>query len=176
MRWAPLLLLVLVLSSTHFCFAQKSFLFVKKNGHKVRTWTEGDNIRLRLVNDDLIEGRILLLRNDTIYINDLAFKSNFVKQVILKRREKKPFPVTGLQLLYITGGVGLATVGMKASGWETTGRALLYSSVIGYGPILISAITRNLNLRRKQYELGGKFQLQVLDFYLPSQPRNKAAF
>jgi hypothetical protein len=174
MRWARPLLLASVIFSTHFCFAQKSFLFVKKNGHKVRTWTEGDLIRLRLVNDDIIEGRILLLRNDSIYINDLAFKSSFVKQVILKRKEKKPFPVTGLQLLYITGGVGLATVGMKASGWETTSKALLYSSVIGYGPILMSAITRNLNLRRKQYEIGGKFRLQVLDFYLAPRSSNRA--
>jgi hypothetical protein len=174
MRWAPLLLLFSVLFSTHFCFAQKSFLFVKKNGHKVKTWMEGDIIRLRLVNDDLVEGRIVLLRNDSIYINDLAFKSNFVKQVILKRKEKKSFPVTGLQLLYITGGVGLAAVGMKASGWETTGRALLYSSIIGYGPVLISAITRKLNLRRKQYEIGGKFRLQVLDFYMPEQSTKKA--
>ena len=173
MRWAPLLLLTSIVFSTHFCFAQKSFLFVKKNGRKVRTWTEGDIIRLRLVNDDIIEGRILLLKNDSIHINDLAFKSNFVKQVILKRKEKKPFPVTGLQLLYITGGVGLATVGMKASGWETTPRALLYSSVIGYGPILVSAITRKLNLRRKQYDIGGKFQLQVLDFYMPPASSNR---
>jgi len=107
MRWVPILLLLVAILSTDICSAQKSFLFVKKKGHKVRTWMEGDIIRLRLVNDDLVEGRILLLRNDSIYINDLAIKSTFVKQVILRRREKKPFPVTPLQLLYITGGVGL---------------------------------------------------------------------
>ena len=176
MRWASLLLLIFIQLSAGNCAGQKSFLFVKRNGHKVKTWTEGDIIRLRLVNDDLVEGRILLLKNDSIYINDLAFKSNFVKKVILERKEKKPFPVTGLQLLYITGGVGLATVGMKASGWETTGRALLYSSVIGYGPILISAITRKLNLRRKEYKIGGKFSLQVLDFYLSPEPVEHRSF
>jgi len=174
MRWVPILLLLIAILSTDICSAQKSFLFVKKKGHKVRTWMEGDIIRMRLVNDDLVEGRILLLRNDSIYINDLAIKSTFVKQVILRRREKKPFPVTPLQLLYITGGVGLATVGMKASGWETTERALLYSSVIGYGPIMISAVTRRLNLRRKQYRMGGKFHLQILDFYMNPKPPERA--
>ena len=174
MRWASLLLIVSIVFTTQFCFAQKSFLFLKKNGNKVRTWTEGDIIRLRLMNEDIIEGRILLLRNDSIYINDLAFKSNFVKQVIFKRKEKKPFPVNGLQLLYITGGVGLSTLGIKAAGWETTGRALLYSSIIGYGPVLISAITRNINIKRKQYKIGDKFRLQVLDFYMPAQSLNRA--
>ncbi|MES1214542.1 MAG: hypothetical protein ABUT20_03410 [Bacteroidota bacterium] len=174
MRWPLLLLLVPVIFCTQLCSAQHSFLFVKKNGRKVRTYTEGDNIRLRLINDDLVEGRILLLKNDSIYINDLAFKSNFVKQVILRHKEKKPFPIDGVQALYIAGGVALATVGMKASGWATTGQALLYSSIIGYGPILITAAYRSLHLRRKHYDIGGKFRLQILDFYMPPQSNNKA--
>jgi len=168
MKWSAPLLLLVILFASEYCDAQQSFLFLKKNGHKKRTWTEGDIIRLQLVNDDLLEGRILLLRNDSIYINDLAFRTGDVKRVIVKRKERKPFPVNGVQALYIAGGVGLATVGMKTAGWtETYGKALLYSSVIGYGPILLSAAMQHMNLRRKHFDIGIKFRFQVLDFYVP---------
>jgi len=176
MKWSSLLLLIFTLFLTQICFAQKSFLFLKKNGHKKRIWTEGDIIRLRLVNDDVLEGRILLLRNDSIYINDLAFRTEDVKQVLIKRKEKKPFPVDALQMAYITGGVALSTIGMKAAGWATTGKALLYSSIIGYGPILISFATRNVNLRRRHFNIGKKFRLQVLDFYIPQPSSKQRAF
>ncbi len=92
MKWPSLLLLLFTLFLTQVCLSQQSFLFLKKNGHKKRTWTEGDIIRLRLVNDDVLEGRILLLRNDSIFINDLAFRTGDVKQVLLKRKEKKTVP------------------------------------------------------------------------------------
>jgi hypothetical protein len=177
MKWLIPLLLLSVLFTSECCEAQQSFLFLKKNGRKKRTWTEGDIIRLRLVNDDLLEGRILLLRNDSIYINDLAFRTEDVKQVIVKRREKKPFPINGLQALYIAGGVGLSTVGMKTAGWaETYGRALWYSSVIGFGPILLSAVVQQMKLKRAHFEIGKKFRLQVLDFYLPPPPKENKAF
>jgi hypothetical protein len=162
------LLLLFALFVAEKSDAQQSFLFLKKNGHKKRIWTEGDIIRLQLVNDDLLEGRIQLLRNDSIFINDLVFRTGDVKKVILKRKNKKPFPIDGIQALYIAGGVALSTIGMKTAGWtETYGKALLYSSIIGYGPILISAVTQQLNLRRKHFNIGKKFRLQVLDFYLP---------
>ncbi len=175
MKQSLLLLLLLSLFASEYTDAQRSFLFLKKNGRKKRIWTEGDIIRLRLVNDDLLEGRILLLRNDSIYINDLAFRTEEVKQVIIKRREKKPFPINGLQALYIAGGVGLSTLGMKTAGWtETYGRALWYSSIIGFGPILLSAAVQHMNLRRTHFNMGKKFRLQVLDFYMPPQQNNKA--
>ena len=177
MKWPSLLLLMFALLLTQICLSQKSFLFLKKNGHKKRIWTEGDIIRLRLVNDDVLEGRILLLKNDSIYINDLVFRTGDVKQVLLKRKEKKPFPVDGLQMLYITGGVGLSTLGMKVAGWvKTTPKALLYSSIIGYGPILLSAVTRNLNLKRRHFNIGKKFRLQILDFYMPQPTSKQRAF
>lgn len=177
MKKTFLLLLVCCLLRTDYADAQQSFLFLKKNARKKRIWTEGDIIRLRLKNNDLLEGRIILLRNDSIYINDLAFRTKDVKQVIINRREKKPFPVDGLQALYITGGVGLSTVGMKTAGWtKTYGRALWYSSIIGFGPILLQAGLQHLNLRRTHFNIGKKFRLQVLDFYLPAPVKEKKAF
>ena len=175
MKWYALLLLFFVSSASMYAEAQQSFLFLKKNGHKKRIWTEGDIIRLQLVNDDLLEGRIQLLRNDSIFINDLVFRTGDVKRVILKRRQNKQFPIDGKQALLITGGVGLATLGLKTAGWtETYGKALLYSSIIGYGPILISYATQQMHLRRRHFNIGKKFRLQVLDFYMPApQPSAK---
>ncbi len=166
-RFTPLLLISFLFTAVH-PHAQQSFLFLKKNGHKKRIWTEGDIIRLQLVNDDLLEGRIQLLRNDSIFINDLVFRTGDVKRVIIKRKESRPFPISGTQALLITGGVGLSTLGMKTAGWtETYGKALLYSSIIGYGPILISYATQHMHFRRKHFDIGKKFHLQVLDFYMP---------
>ncbi|MGC4035628.1 MAG: hypothetical protein QM764_06670 [Chitinophagaceae bacterium] len=166
-----LLLLIFSLFASKDGDAQQSFLFLKKNGHKKRTWYEGDVIRLRLVNGDLLEGPIKLLKNDSIYINDLVFRTEDVQQVIIKRRDKKPFPINGVQALYIAGGVGLATVGMKTAGWTPTyGRAFWYSSIIGFGPIMISYIAQHLHFKRTHIDIGGKFRLQVLDFYLPPTP------
>jgi hypothetical protein len=157
--------------------AQKSFLFLKKNGHKKRTWIEGDIIRLQLINDDLVEGPIQLLRNDSIFINDLVFRTEDVKKVIQKRSESKPFPINAGQALIITGGVGLATVGMKTAGWtQTYGKALLYSSVIGFAPLLISYASQHMHFRRKYFNTGHKFRLQVLDFYMPSPPPSVKPF
>ncbi|MES1219929.1 MAG: hypothetical protein ABUT20_30790 [Bacteroidota bacterium] len=177
MKRLLLVLLIFSLFTSNYVDAQQSFLFLKKNGRKKRTWTEGDIIRLQLVNDDLLEGRILLLRNDSIYINDLAFRTEDVKRVIVSRKSKKPFPINGVQALYIAGGVGLSTVGMKTAGWtETYGKALWYSSVIGFGPILLSAAVQHLNLRRKHFDIGKKFRLQVLDFYMPPPSKGNKAF
>ena len=174
MRFSKQLLFMLALLGAQLCFGQKSFLFLKKNGGKIKTWMEGDRIKLELNNGDLLDGVIYLLRNDSIYVQDYGLKCSDVKQVIIRRKEKKPFPIDGLQFLYITGGVALSTIGMTASKWEPAGRALLYSSAIGYGPVLISAAARKVNLKRKGYRIGRKFKLQVLDFYMPEKSDLKA--
>src|SRR5690349_2525639 len=145
------------------CYSQQSFLFLKKGRKKVRTWYEGDVIRLELKRGGIPEGRILLLRNDTIYINDLAISTTDVKRVLIRRKVKKAFPINAEQAAWIAGGVALTTVGLRVAKWETnTGKALLYSSVIGFGPILITALTNQIHFRRKDYPIGKKFRLQVL--------------
>jgi hypothetical protein len=97
--------------------------------------------------------------------------------VLVRRKVKKPFPINGGQAALIGGGVALTTVGLRAAKWENnTGKALLYSSVIGFGPILITALTNQINFRRKEFVLGKKFHLQVLDFYVPQQPSSNKAF
>jgi hypothetical protein len=120
----------------------------------------------------------LLLKNDSIHLTgDLVFATSDVKRVLVRRKVKKPFPINGGQAALIGGGVALTTVGLRAAKWENnTGKALLYSSVIGFGPILITALTNQINFRRKEFVLGKKFHLQVLDFYVPQQPSSNKAF
>ncbi len=134
-------------------------------------------IRLELIKGGIPEGRILLLRNDSIFLNGLAFRTGDVKRVLVRRKTKKSFPINGEQAAWITGGVVLTTIGLKAAKWEeNTGKALLYSSVIGFGPIRLTALVNHINFRRKDYPIGKKFRLQVLDFYLPQQQPGNRAF
>lgn len=177
MRVFSILLIVFSLLSAD-CYSQQSYLFLKKGRKKVRTWYEGDVIRLELKKDGIPEGRILLLRNDSIFLTgDLVFRTTDVKRVLIRRKTKKPFPINGEQAAWIAGGVALTTVGLRVAKWETnTGKALLYSSVIGFGPILITALTNQIHFRRKDYPIGKKFRLQVLDFYMPQPVPGDKAF
>lgn len=177
MRIFSILLLIAFSLLSAACYSQQSYLFLKKGRKKVRVWNEGDIIRLELKSGGIPEGRILLLRNDSIFLTgDLVFRTTDVKRVLVRRKTKKPFPINAEQAAWIAGGVALTTVGLRVAKWETnTGRALLYSSVIGFGPILITALTNQISFRRKDYPIGKKFRLQVLDFYVPQPlPGNKA--
>ncbi|HEU4576031.1 MAG TPA: hypothetical protein VFS36_13595 [Chitinophagaceae bacterium] len=163
------LLILFGLFSLQLCSAQQSFLFVKKRGRKVKTYFEGDRLKIQSRTNDLLDGTITLLRNDSVYINSIGFSSAAIQKIFLKRKTRKPFPIDGRQALYITGAVALSTFGMTAAGWEPAGRSLLYSSTIGFGPILLTAAARKINLKRKYYRIGKKYRLQVLDFYLPDK-------
>lgn len=149
--------------------AQKGYLFVKKNGKKVKTYAEGQPIKVLLTDGAVKEGYVYVLRNDSIFLGDVVFHKSSVKQILLPRKPQKPFDKK--QLLYITAGVFLSTAGMTLSGYESLDKALLNSVVIGYGPLLFSRARRFVGFKRKRYRIGKKFSLHVLDFYLPPSSR-----
>ena len=147
-------------------FAQRGYLFVKKGAKKVKTYEEGDRIRLLGRDGYLYTGVITLLRNDTIYLNGLPLARTEVARVLLGRK-KKPFRVDPAQLLLITGGVVLVTGGLTLSKQADFGEAAIAGATIGYGPLLVSYLGSRISLKRKKYKIGRKFRLQVLDFHLP---------
>lgn len=138
---------------------------LKKHGRKIKTYYEGERLKLQIDNAAIFEGTITLLKDDSVFINDKAFAVLSITKVFLARKPSKPFPIDKEQALYIAGGVALATFGMQAAGWAPTGRAFIYSSAIGFGPVIIAAITQKIHFKRKQYRIGRKFKLQELDFY-----------
>ena len=162
-----LLLLFIFLFSFVLTHSQTGYLFVKKGVKKKRTYTEGDNIFLRLQNDTLYYGMITRLMNDTIFVSGRPVPRIAVKEVIISTKTRKSFHVPAKDLLLITGGVALVTAGLTLSKQADFDEALIAGAVIGYGPLVIGYLKSKISLKRKKYRIGKKFRLQVLDFYIP---------
>jgi hypothetical protein len=162
-----LLLLFVFLFSFVLGHSQTGYLFVKKGFKKKKTYTEGDNIFLRLHNDGLYYGMITRLMNDTIFISGRPVPRIAVKEVIISTKTSKSFHVPVKDLLLITGGVALITAGLTLSKQSDFNEALIAGAVIGYGPLAIGFLKSKISLKRKKYRIGKKFRLQVLDFYIP---------
>ena len=160
-------LFFLFLSITASSHSQTGYLFIKKGYKKKRTYTEGDAIRLRLLDRSYIEGTITLLRNDTIFVNGLPVPCRSVKEVVLKRKPKQPFP-DAKAMLMITGGSLLIAGGIAASKQAKPGDALVAGAVIGFAPVLVKHFGSRLIriIPRGKFKIGKKFHLQVLDFYI----------
>jgi len=162
-----LLVVIILLLSVLFSSSQTGYLFVKKGIKKKKTYTEGENIYLRLQNDSLYYGMITRLMNDTIYISGRAVPRIAVKEVIIATKQRSPFQVSAKNLLLITGGVALVTAGLSLSKQTDFKEALIAGAAIGYGPLAIGYLKNKISLKRKRYRIGKRFRLQVLDFYIP---------
>lgn len=162
-----LLVVIILLLSVLFSSSQTGYLFVKKGIKKKKTYTEGENIYLRLQNDSLYYGMITRLMNDTIYISGRAVPRIAVKEVIIATKQRSPFQVSAKNLLLITGGVALVTAGLSLSKQTDFKEALIAGAAIGYGPLAIGYLKNKISLKRKTYRIGKRFRLQVLDFYIP---------
>ncbi len=65
------LLLISLLFFSQTAFSQRGFLYVKKKGFKkVMAFAEGEVIKFRTKNDQLINGSVVLVKKDSIHINN----------------------------------------------------------------------------------------------------------
>lgn len=149
--------------------SQSGYLFVKKGLKKKKTYTEYDYIFLHLNNGTYQYGMITRLMNDTIWVAGVPVPRTNVTEVIIRRKGKRACRVDAKKLLLITGGVALVTAGLSISKQASFKEALTAGLVIGYGPLLIDCLSKKISLSRKSYKIGGKFRLQMLDFYVPHQ-------
>ena len=154
------LLLIFFLLSSQLLFAQRGFLYVKKNGFKkVRTFEEGSAIKFETKNDQVIYGRLALVKKDSVYVNGNWFATAGIKKIILQKKERHFDPKI---FLLTTGGIAISTAGMTLAKWANFKDALAYSAGIGYGNF---AIANFPSLKRRQYKTGKKFSLQTLDLH-----------
>ena len=162
-----LLLVFVFLFTSILSHSQTGFLFVKKGHKKKRTYTEGENIYLRLQNDSVYYGLITRLMNDTIFLSGHPVPRLAVKEVIIDRTNRRKFQVSTKDFLLITAGVVLVTGGLTLSNQAEFEEALLVGTVIGYGPLAFGYLKNKISFKRKKYKIGKKFRLQIIDFYLP---------
>lgn len=162
--------ILLLLSVSQISFSQTGYLFVKKGIKKKRIYTEGDAIHVKLQDGTSRYGIITLLRNDTIFIDRRPVHKTFVKQVLLKRKPKSPFPDVKTIAL-IAAGSAITSAGLAISNKDQKTEAILAGPVIGFGPLLLKhAGARTIRaIPRKKFRIGKKFYLQVLDFHIPKQ-------
>src|SRR5882724_1732316 len=130
------LIILLFLLASSFSYSQEGYLFIKKGIKKKKTYIEGDPIAIRLRDGSFMAGTITLLRNDSVFINDIPIHCPDIRDVILPKKSKIPFP-DAKTLLLIGGGTALVTAGLTLSKQEEFKKALIAGLVIGYGPILI---------------------------------------
>lgn len=159
--------ITLLLLCSLFVQSQMAYLFVKKGGHKVKTYIEEDRITLELQSGTIVRGLITHLKDDTIFINGKPIPAPSVKSVILREKNEKTFHLSTTAWLLITGGAALTTMGLTASKQAKFKEALTAGLVLGFAPVLIQYISTKISFKRKKYPIGKKFHLQILDFRLP---------
>lgn len=160
------LLLLFCLLSVYHCDAQHAYLHVKKGYKKKKTYVEGDRILLRLKSDTIIGGLITHLRDDTIFILGKPVSVANVEAVIVKKGPRSKFHIPAKQLLLIGGGTALTTLGLTFNDYLSLEKAAFTAGMIGFAPIVVQYITSRIDFSRKEYKMGKKFRLQLIDFHI----------
>jgi len=155
MQFRLLLFLLFITCSAN---AQRGMLFIKRNGiKKVATFNEGAPIHF-VTEGRHVQGIVGMVRKDSILIYDTWFATGNISRIVLRDR-------TGWQKTFLltTAGVALATAGMRLAKWDSFGRSLAFSSVIGYGNFAIRFLPKFM--KRKSYPIGKKYRLQAIDLH-----------
>jgi hypothetical protein len=153
-----------LLMNYSFLNAQAGYVFVKKGIKKKRTYQPGDPFMVKLNDGTYWGGYISYLKADTIYIGGRPVVKSSIKEVLLKKKPKKPFP-NGKTVGLIAMGSVLTSVGLAMSDKENQTEALIAGPIIGFAPILIGQAANRItrSLQKGKYKIGKKFYLQVLD-------------
>ena len=157
---------LLLFSTSH---AQTGYVFVKKGIKKKKTYQVGDPILFNLKDDTYWGGYISYLNGDTIFVGGRPIVKSSIKEVLLKKKPKRPFP-NGKTVALIAAGSVLTSVGLAMNDKENQTEALIAGPVIGFAPLLISHFSSRISrgLKRGKYKIGKKFYIQVLDLGPPS--------
>jgi hypothetical protein len=135
---------------------------VKKNGKIKKRIDLGEGIYLEDKSGANYGGTITYMHNDTLVLNGEASLAVKDMRKIRIDHEKKLKPIDPLEIVLILLGVGLATVGLAATGLETWGNAAIAAVAIGFTPLIFRLI-KSISFKKYTYKLGGKYKLVVWD-------------
>jgi hypothetical protein len=144
-------------------FSQSDVLILQKNGRNIKTYAPGQPIMFQTVYDQWFDGILTDLRNDSVFVNGIAFHYNEIRTMRVERT-KLNYSADGTLMIVAGGGVlalnvinGLyrkdkASTWFSAAGWITAGALIV-------GGILLK------NARIRTFPLGKKYGLHYLDLH-----------
>ena len=167
------LLVITCLLLTTWAAAQHNQLLLRKNGITKLRFREGSTITVITNKGMRYTGNIYLLQNDSIYFDGSGIKVSEVKTIFRRNRKDReviPYPMD--VFWYSNLGIPLMTAGLALSG-EPLLSSFLFAASIVYVPLIGHNALRILRNRSKRYDIGGTYDLRLLDIYRPELVPNK---
>jgi lysylphosphatidylglycerol synthetase-like protein (DUF2156 family) len=151
---------------------QTDVLILQKNNRNIKTYAAGQYITLKTVYDQWLSGTLTLLRNDSVFINNIPFHVNEISAIHLDY-SKWNYAADGTIL--IIAGVGVLALNVINGIYtkESSGSWLTTTGWITAGALILGGIL----LRRVRYSnltLGKKYKLHYLNMKMDNPPANPA--
>lgn len=137
---------------------QHAYLFIKKHQKRIQSFPEGAYISL-MTKDGRRAGNITLLRNDSLFLDGRGLHVREVEKVFLPAPAVDRISLTRVALS-TAFAFGVAYFAAK-HGSQTFAETATIMGVVTYGPMIRRLAKKHL--KRSQYRIGKKFELQVFD-------------
>ena len=147
--------------------AQDVNLRIIKNGKVKHKIPNGTYLVIVDKNQDKYVGPFYIVNDSVLSVGESFIPINSVVSIKFRKPPKKPF--NWAQFGLVTLGVGLSSVGMAASGWETPKNAIINSTVIGYSPYLIDAAKRAIFKKKRKWKVKRNTWFRIWDMRM--EPR-----
>lgn len=148
--------------------AQTDVLILQKKGRNIKTYDIGQTIVFKTVYDQWLGGTITMMRNDSIFLNNIPFH---VHEIAAIRNEGTKWNYVNDGTLLIIAGVGVLVLNVvngiyfneKAGTWVATSGWITAGAFIIGGLLLRRA-------RYSDYYIGKKYTLHYLNMRVSPLP------
>jgi hypothetical protein len=148
--------------------AQTDVMILQKNGRNFKTYAIGQTIVFKTIYDQWLGGTITMMRNDSIFLNDMPFH---VHEIAAIRYEGTKWNYVTDGTLLVIAGVGVLVINVvnglyrndKAGTWISTSGWITAGAFIIGGLLLRRA-------RYSDYYMGKKYTLHYLNMHIENLP------
>jgi hypothetical protein len=148
--------------------AQTDVLILQKKGRNIKTYDIGQTIIFRTIYDQWLGGTITMMRNDSIFLNNIPFH---VHEISAIRNEGTKWNYVTDGTLLIIAGVGVLVLNVvngiyrndKAGTWIAT------SGWITAGAFILGGLLMR-RARYSDYTMGKKYTLHYLNMRVQNAP------